>query len=160
VLAAGRAAKPATAINQLLSSATWAAPQADSEAPTAGNKKARGKKAAAAAAAAAAAGGGSDSITMHDGVRLAPGADAAYDAAVAEQQYLQDSYEAEQQAQLQWYASQAAAAGGGWGQQQQWRQQQQQWRQQQQQQPGGQGLQVQEALVIDEAGGVIGLVST
>jgi hypothetical protein len=91
---------------------------------------------------------------MQGGVRLAPGADAAYDAAVAEQQYLQDSYEAEQQAQLQWYAAHAAAAGGGWGQQQHWRQQQQQ------QQPGGQGLQVQEALVIDEAGGVIGLVSS
>jgi hypothetical protein len=79
---------------------------------------------------------------------LAPGACKAYDDAVAQQQHLQDSYTAELQAQQEAYSSSSSSGGSSaWGQQQQWQQQQQQ------------GMRVLDVWVVDEAEGVLGLVS-
>jgi hypothetical protein len=152
-LAAAKAVAPARAVNRVLSNASWVDSSSSNSVPPAAGRG-KGKKASAAAAAAAAAAGddaagGSNggSSSSSSGIRLAPGASEAYDAAVAEQQHLQDSFIAELQAQLQWYGSFGSSAGGGWG------------RQQQRQQAAGGGLRVQEAFVVSEAEGLIGLVS-
>lgn len=155
-LAAAKALAPANTVNRVLSNATWAdaAPQGKSDAAAgAAAGHGRSKKRTAAAAAAAAAGDNTGSgSSSSSGIRLAAGADEAYDAAVAAQQHLRDSYEAELQAQLQRCSSRGSSgnnggSSGGWHQQQ--------WQQQQ----GKDGVQVQEVFVVDEAEGVLGMVS-
>lgn len=149
-LAAAKAVAPARAVHRVLSNASWVG-SSSSNSVSAAVGRGKGKKGNAAAAAAAATGedaaGGSNGSSS--GIRLAPGASEQYDAAVAEQQHLQDSYAAELQAQMQWYGSfgsSGSSSGGGWV------------RQQQQQIAGG-GVRVQEAFVVNEAEGLIGLVS-
>lgn len=135
-LAAARAVPAATAIHKTLANATWAEPQQPVAGQAAG--KSRGKKAAAAAAAASA---GAEAGSHGSGVCFSLGADAAYDAAVEEQQQAQEAFAAELQAAQQWYSSSGRL--GGWGQQQQQL-----------------SVHVQEMFVADESEGVLGLVSS
>jgi hypothetical protein len=146
-LAAAKAVAPAKAVHRVLSSATWVDATTAAAALTDGAVKGRGKKAAAAAAAAAAGDEtiGSNSGSSNSGIRLAPGSDDAYDAAITEQQHLQDTYEAELQAQLHWYSSRGSDGRRG--------QQQQQWQQR------VEGVAVRAAYVVSETEGVIALVS-